>query len=154
MTTSKIVVMTNEISDMIPTYRKMAATVLTKVALDGVLFINREFRTQHSGKVYGRGIKLKGRGKGKKIEHQSSAPGEPPAIDTGALAQSISAYVDGADELLVTTVQAGTEYAEWLEYGTPGGKMAPRPFMGPMNDNAEKQINRILGQLVSQVLKS
>jgi len=153
MATSKIVIVTNEIPDMIPLYRKMAATLLTKVALDGVTFINTEFRSKHSGKVYGRGIKKKGRGKGKKIEHQASAEGEPPAIDTGALAASIEPYIDGAEELLVTTVNAGTEYAELLEYGSPGGTLAPRPFMQPMNDRAEKQIDRILGQLVQQVLK-
>ncbi len=59
-------------------------------------------------------------------KHQASAPGEPPASDTGALARSIKVKYDrGAG---TASVVAYAPYAYWLEFGTT--KMAPRPFMG------------------------
>jgi HK97 gp10 family phage protein len=61
------------------------------------------------------------------VVHQASAPGQPPASDTGRLVNSIVTSYD--IEQLSGTVQAGTEYAPYLEYGT--AKMAPRPFMRP-----------------------
>ncbi len=54
-----------------------------------------------------------------------SAPGDPPADPTGALAASLSATRDG----LQATVAASAPYAGYLEYGTR--RMAARPFLRP-----------------------
>jgi phage gpG-like protein len=54
--------------------------------------------------------------------HQASAPGEPPANDTGELAASITVESDGE----TVTLAARAPYAPTLEYG--GAKIAPRPF--------------------------
>jgi len=58
--------------------------------------------------------------------HTASAPGDPPAVDTGALRASILSREinDGA------TVSSHMEYAVYLELGT--SKMAPRPVWIPV----------------------
>lgn len=73
--------------------------------------------TPKTGRAYSRG----------EVTHIASAPGEPPASDTGRLVGSIRAeYSDGG---LSGRVVAGSAHAPYLEFGT--AKMAPRPFMRP-----------------------
>lgn len=73
--------------------------------------------------------------------HQASAPGQPPANDTGTLVRSIVMDVDETE--LEVTISAGTFYAKMLEYGTR--LMAARPFMRPaIFNNAEKIKNTII----------
>ena len=85
------------------------------------------------------------------VEHVASAPGEPPASDTGRLVQSIrTEYEDGG---LAGTVVAGVRYAEYLEFGT--ARMEPRPFMRPalanrrraIEDDIRASVARALGRL-------
>ena len=81
-----------------------------------------------TGEAYGRGGKFKrGKNAGKyRKYHQASAPGQPPANDTGFLANAII-----AGEVNETTVELRSlaPYSLCLEYGTV--KMAARPFMRP-----------------------
>ena len=75
-----------------------------------------------SGTIYKRGG----------ISHVASAPGEPPAIDTGQLIGSVRVT---RLEAMRWAVGAGdTEYAAHLEYGTR--KMAARPFLRPAAERA------------------
>ena len=68
------------------------------------------------------------------VWHHASAPGEPPATDTGHLANSISTYSLSREQVAVSV---GAEYGVFLEYGT--SKMEPRPFMRPaVYDNLPK----------------
>ena len=71
-----------------------------------------------SGNIYPRG---------KSGSHQASAPGEPPATDTGFLVNSIQAELHSDDT--IGTIEFGAEYALPLEGGTE--HMAPRPFVVP-----------------------
>lgn len=64
-----------------------------------------------TGRIYKRG----------QVSHQASAPGEPPAVDTGALRSSIGHEVIGD----VLRVGSALDYSAYLEFGTP--KMEPRP---------------------------
>jgi hypothetical protein len=66
--------------------------------------------------------------------HVASSPGNPPRIDTGTLRNSINV---GKVKPQNWRVNAGTEYAAWLEFGTErmGGLPFARPFMGPMADS-------------------
>jgi HK97 gp10 family phage protein len=76
--------------------------------------------------------------------HRASAPGEAPASDTGRLVNSITTTYNL--EQLSGTVQAGTEYAPWLEFGT--SKMEPRPFMRPaLMENAEAVLEGIASEI-------
>ena len=68
-----------------------------------------------SGRVYGK--------------HQASAPGEPPAKDTGALSANTNAddQIRREGEDLVGRIVANSAQAEALEKGTE--RMAARPFL-------------------------
>ena len=59
--------------------------------------------------------------------HRASAPGESPALDTGALRNSIRSEVVRTATGFVGKVIASASYAQALEFGTE--KMAPRPFL-------------------------
>ena len=59
--------------------------------------------------------------------HQASAPGEPPANDTGTLLNSINVAVDA--KKLEATVGTKLGYGAHLEFGTT--KMRARPWLHP-----------------------
>lgn len=78
------------------------------------------------------------------VAHTASAPGEAPAVDTGAL--TASGY---AKRLQLGTWEAGftTQYAAALEYGTP--RIEPRPYLRPAveahRDGFMAAIRRLVG---------
>ena len=64
--------------------------------------------------------------------HQASAPGEPPASDTGRLASSIETLQEGTTGWVFTRLYYGAE----LEFGT--SKVRPRPWLLPsVEENTE-----------------
>src|SRR4051812_5695027 len=73
--------------------------------------------TEKTGRVY--------RHRG--VEHQASAPGEPPASDTGRLVNSISTAYDFDN--MSGSIVVSVDYGFYLEYGTE--KMEPRPYLRP-----------------------
>lgn len=100
--------------------------------------IVRSLETPGGGIVYGR--------------HRASAPGQPPARDTGALANSIAFKYNGIGGRLLAggpsgIVYSSSEYAPHLEYGTV--HMAPRPFMRP----AAKRASRVLQAAMQDVVR-
>lgn len=58
--------------------------------------------------------------------HRASAPGQSPANRSGFLARSIDYHVHGSFE--VELFSTADPYAEYLEDGTPGGMIKPRPY--------------------------
>jgi len=89
-----------------------------------------------TGRVYQRGG----------TTHQASAPGQPPAVDTGALRASIHATKLGPRKYQVAD---GVVYGVELEIGRT--RMRPRPFMGPVIESwrlgkLEKHAQRMLAQ--------
>lgn len=92
-----------------------------------------------TGEVYKRGQGGKGK---KKPLHQASAPGQPPATDTGGLASSI---VSRAKAL---TAEAGAfaKHGVWMEEGTE--RVSPRPFIEPALKAVEVgHVNRMVRAL-------
>jgi hypothetical protein len=77
-----------------------------------------------SGRVYRR------RG----VVHQASAPGQPPAVDTGLLRASIRHEVVEEDGGLAAYVGSDVKYSIYLSLGTRW--IAPRPFLPPALDAA------------------
>ena len=74
--------------------------------------------------------------------HQASAPGQPPATDTGRLVASIYMDIDP----MTATVGSRLVYAQYLEYGTR--KMAARPIWVPTaNTEGDKLRGRIVENL-------
>lgn len=92
-----------------------------------------ELSQSGSGRVYHRGG----------VVHQASAPGEPPAPDTGQLRASVQSthLPDGSVEI---RVQA--PYAVALEYGAPERRLEARPFFRPAIRKAEEPMRRAAEQ--------
>jgi len=76
--------------------------------------------------------------------HQASAPGEPPAVDSGELRASIEMEIrDG-----VAYVGSTLERAQWLENGyvTAWGTIVePRPFMRTVAERLPELLPEIVG---------
>lgn len=75
--------------------------------------------------------------------HQASAPGEPPAVRSGTfrLSWQPKTYVGGT--IFKSSIETNVWYANWLENGTPGGQMAPRPHHERIQNKALPDIIRI-----------
>lgn len=77
-----------------------------------------------------------------KHKHQASAPGEPPAPDSGVLRNSMDMGTVGG----VLRVGTGVEYAPMQEFGTiqDGGYIAERPFMRPALAEVRGKMSEVL----------
>lgn len=85
------------------------------------------------------------------VEHRASAPGEPPASDTGRLVNSIKSDFGKLESQLTGTVVAGTSYAAYLEFGT--SRMEPRPFMRPALANKKSEVEGVITAAVREALE-
>lgn len=68
------------------------------------------------------------------IAHQASAPGEPPAPDTGKYRATIGQQLETDSQGLIEKIGTDDKRGPWLELGTR--KMAPRPHLVPGLDAA------------------
>lgn len=105
--------------------KEKAEAGVRKAALTGEAITKVNLSRPGSGKVYGK--------------HTASAPGEPPAPDTGQLRNATQADTqvrqEGSD--IVGRVVANKEYALALEVGTE--RMAARPFLNLLaTDHADE----------------
>ena len=73
--------------------------------------------------------------------HQASAPGQPPATDTGQLVRSITMSVEGTEGEVVGVIRASAPYAAMLEFGT--SNIAPRPYMQPGLESQRRKIEEM-----------
>lgn len=83
---------------------------------------------------------------GRATVHQASAPGQPPAVDTGTLRASIAWTYDKAQKVAI--IGTPVEYAPYLEFGT--NNIAPRPSFRPVvykYHNNDKLVRRVVAQL-------
>ena len=76
-------------------------------------------------------------------KYTASAPGEPPAVRTGRLRNSIKYRIVGTGADLRGIVGSPLEYAPHLEFGT--SKMERRPFLRPTYERTREAIKQILG---------
>ena len=81
--------------------------------------------------------------------HTASAPGEPPAVDSGELINS--SRVEDSPEEIKSSVIWQAPHAPYMEYGTQ--KIAPRPFAGPAVENKRSEIEDVITGEVRKVLK-
>jgi HK97 gp10 family phage protein len=101
-----------------------------------MLVLNDANRSIAAGGKTGRIYRRRG------IEHQASAPGEPPATDTGALIASGRADAEINGDTVNAIVEYRAPYAVHLEYGTR--KMAARPFLTPAIERNRARIANLL----------
>ncbi len=73
-----------------------------------------------------------------RLPNRSSAPGEPPKTQSGRLATSMTIpEVSGREGSFGEAVH----HAAFLEFGTPGGKIAPRPHLRPALKQTLNNVN-------------
>jgi hypothetical protein len=75
--------------------------------------------------------------------YTASAPGEPPAVRTGTFRNSWQPTARALFGSYISRIESDVPYAEWLEEGTPGGQMAPRPHHKRILEHAEPKVIRI-----------
>lgn len=85
-----------------------------------------------SGRTYGR--------------HTASAPGQPPAVDTGRLRASYTHEVGEDARGPYVDIGTNVEYAPFLEFGTR--HIAPRPHLRPA---VEQETQRIATLIIAQL---
>ena len=78
-----------------------------------------------------------------------SAEGDPPASDSGFLANNISVKIDA--DGFGASVLSNADYSEFLEFGTI--KMAARPFMQPALEENKKKFNDNVQKAIKKGLK-
>lgn len=85
--------------------------------------------------------------------HQASAPGEPPASDTGRLANSVDRDVD--KEKLEAIVGTDLEYGLFLEEGTVNIEARPwlRPAMERNREKAKRFFQRVVDKAIDKATK-
>lgn len=73
--------------------------------------------------------------------HQASAPGEAPANWSGALMDTLESTMTGPTSAEVSAGGTQAPYlAQQLEFGSPGGKIAPRPLVTPTAEEFKSRI--------------
>ena len=80
--------------------------------------------------------------------HRASAPGQPPASDTGNLVRNIKVNQKNKD---VAEVQSNAPYSAFLEFGT--SKMLPRPFLFPAFEKSKNKIVQAVFNRVKQKIQ-
>lgn len=75
--------------------------------------------------------------------YTASAPGEVPAKRTGAFRLSWKPRSFGGGTTFTSRIETDIKYADWLENGTPGGQMAPRPHHEKIQKRALPKVVRI-----------
>jgi hypothetical protein len=103
-------------------------TLIDSSRPSGKLYRKGRFRARQS-----RGLGFRARGPGTRI-HRASAPGQPPAEDTGKLYREITVRRLKSGSY---RVRFGARYAGFLEFGT--ARMAARPFVLPAIDIAVRK---------------
>lgn len=77
--------------------------------------------------------------------HRASAPGQPPAVDTGSYRNSL-----GWERVSATKRRVGTgdKRASWFELGTP--RMAKRPHFEPAFAKVEREMGNVVGDILGR----
>lgn len=82
-------------------------------------------------------------------KHVASAPGEPPAPQTGSLRrnwqQQKLAQGNGGGVRIIMRIKSNVFYSKFLEHGTR--KMSPRPFHDRIKNKAKPQIAALFANI-------
>jgi len=160
--------MTNQPNINIDT-AKVEAT-MNAALLEGMnasfLMISRLVRTKLSQAGTGRIYRIgKGRRGGRNLRaqgfHRASAPGFPPAVNTGRLRASFIAdqlgqwkygfaRISRKDKTVVLNFGSRVVYAPVLEYGNRRGTLRARPYLRPSLDSYRKMASSVFSKAISR----
>lgn len=124
-----------------------ASEGLKRAALAGGMVIQAGMKRRitqggKTGQLYSRGRKM----------HQASAPGEAPASDTGALANSIITQISQSTADYAESETGPTmEYGGMLEYGT--SRVKARPYGRPTLDEDADKIQAAMEAALERALQ-
>lgn len=127
----------------------MSRVTITGNIEESVKFIANEIPRQMAGRCYRASNELRnaalsvlsGQRSGRMYGgHQASAPGEPPAQWSGKFRLSWQPTTVVGGHNFLSRIENSTFYAGWLENGTPGGQMAPRPHHDLIQNQALPKI--------------
>lgn len=136
---------------------KELRAALSRTVQKHIRLIRDKIRMSMRAKKHGRIYYINGR------RHRASAPGEAPAILTGALYRSIVPRVGRSS--LQARIAPNVFYAQWLEEGIKKKKkkdgtyfknswrLAPRPYLKPAFDQQRDTFNENVQSTVTRVLK-
>lgn len=88
---------------------------------------------------------------GHRTPHTASAPGKPPAVDTGLLRSSYTFQVGSAVAGAYVDVGTSIKYAPFLEFGTV--RMKPRPHLRPAIVTVQKDIGKTVARDIGNALR-
>lgn len=80
---------------------------------------------------------------GTSTTYTASAPGQPPAVATGRLRQSVKTEIDEGKDYVESRTGTDLDYGRYLETGTR--HMRPRPWLKPTFDEEESKLKKIIG---------
>ncbi|MDO4305990.1 MAG: hypothetical protein Q4C77_04085 [Eubacteriales bacterium] len=78
--------------------------------------------------------------------YRASAPGEVPARRTGNLRLHWTGNVTGGGDNINIELESQEFYADYMENGTPGGMIQPRPFVDKITQKALPPIKAIFDE--------
>ncbi|PKN85445.1 MAG: hypothetical protein CVU46_11070 [Chloroflexi bacterium HGW-Chloroflexi-8] len=134
----RVTITDNRIPELIQRLPVETDNIVQKIANDILAYVVNSMAGAKHGRLYQRG----------KIVHQASAPSEPPAIDTGHLANSIQAQKVKVGS---ARINVGAAYGVNLELGT--SKMAARPFLKPAAEHAWPIFKTAIGELFKRLAR-
>lgn len=114
-----------------------AEAALARVGVELTSQIRQTLSQPGSGVVYKRGSG----------SHRASAPGEPPAVDTGRLRASYD-WRTGRDPRPYVEVGSSVVYAPFLEFGT--SRMQARPHFRPSIDAYRGKVTERIAQAMER----
>lgn len=123
----------NKIPKAISVIERDASALVKKTLFAIEADIKLDMTAQKHGRTYKRGAKS---------SHTASAPGEAPAVDTGALINSVAVVMDGR---FAGEVGSDKEYAAVLEEG--GAHLEARPAWKKAGAKAKNTFQRNAGRL-------
>lgn len=77
-----------------------------------------------------------------RVPHVASAPGDPPAVDTGQLRASYGHHAERTPDGGMVTIGTADEKAKFLEFGT--SRMEPRPHLRPVVQRNQAHVREVV----------
>lgn len=112
-----------------------------KMLRAGIRVIERHTKNLLVGERSGHVYSIRGKA------HQASAPGEPPAVDTGNLKNSLR-VLEVTDDY--ASFGTSADYAAYLEFGTRN--MAARPYLRPAAENSVRDVEQAMTAVADEAL--
>jgi len=138
MIVSRVIIDTQKLQALIREMDSPDAAV-ELVAQNLVAEIDEGWNIEPTGRIYDRGAYI----------HVASAPGETPAIELAALANSIRAEKLGEAEW---AVRDGVEYGLDLEVGKPSENLEARPWLVPAVERVADSIPGVYREVIEEIV--